>query len=289
VQLDPSVQATQLPALQTMLLPQLEPFGALPVTPHTDAPVEHEVAPTLHCVPAGVQAWPSAQSTHVPALQTLSVPQGVPAVTGTPVSLHVGVPEQTSVPLLQAFAGVQLCPSAHATHAPSLQTCPVPHIVPFGMLPMSMQTGEPVLQASVPVRQGLLTGHVAPTLQAMQVPLLQTLSTPHIVPSGASVAWSTHVGLSPHVCFPAWQGLAGSQLAPSEHVTQSPLLQIIFDPHAVPWATFPVSVQIALPVAHEILASRHGRSGTEHARPSGHATHAPEEHTMPVPQGVPSD
>jgi hypothetical protein len=91
-----------------MLLPQLEPFGALPVTPQTDAPVEHEVAPTLHCVPAGVHARPSAQSTHVPALQTLSVPQVVPAVTGTPVSLHVGVPEQTSAPLLQLLAGVQL-------------------------------------------------------------------------------------------------------------------------------------------------------------------------------------
>src|SRR5579859_6164997 len=132
------------------------------------------------------------------------------------------------------------------------------------MLPMSTHTGEPVLHASVPALQGLLTGHVAPTLHATQVPLLQTLSVPHIVPSGASMAWSTQAGVFPHVSFPAWQGLSGTQLAPSVHMTQSPLLQTIFEPQVVPSAAFPVSVQTAFPVAHAILASRHGLLGTEH-------------------------
>jgi hypothetical protein len=72
-------------------------------------------------------------------------------------------------------------------------------------------------------------------------------------------------------------------------MTQSPLLQIIFEPHSVPWATFPLSVQIAFPVEHEILASRQGLPGTAHVTPSEHATHSPEEQTMPLPHGVPSD
>src|SRR5260370_42380779 len=96
-----------------MFVPQLDPFAALPVTPQTDAPVEHEVAPTLHCVPAGVHARPSAQSTHIPALQTLSVPQAVPAGTGTPGCLHLGEPPATSAPPLQILGGGQPWPAAH--------------------------------------------------------------------------------------------------------------------------------------------------------------------------------
>jgi hypothetical protein len=123
VQVDPLTQEIQEPELQTMLFPHDEPLPALPVVMHTEAPVEQDVVPTLHWVPAGVQGFPSAQSTHVPALQTLSAPQVIPVITAMPVSLHVGEPlVQTSSPLLHGLAGVQLCPLTQATHAPSLQT-----------------------------------------------------------------------------------------------------------------------------------------------------------------------
>jgi hypothetical protein len=82
-----------------MFMPQDEPSAALSVVVHTEAPVEHDVVPTLHFVPAGVHARSAAQSTQLPALQTLSVPHEVPAATAVPVSLHVGVPPaQDKVP-----------------------------------------------------------------------------------------------------------------------------------------------------------------------------------------------
>jgi hypothetical protein len=99
----------------------------------------------------------------------------VPALTATIVSLQVGVPPaQLSLPWWQALVGVQAAPSTQSVQAPSLHTLPIPHIPPFGALPLSRQTGAPVLQASVPVRQGLATGHVAPALHIAHEPLLQT-------------------------------------------------------------------------------------------------------------------
>jgi hypothetical protein len=83
--------------------------------------------------------------------------------------------------------------------------------------------------------------------------------------------------------------LSGTQAAPATQVTQSPLLQIFPAPQSVPCDALPISVHTGLPVEQEILASRQGLLGTVQDAPSLHATHAPEEQTLPAPQGVPSD
>jgi hypothetical protein len=58
------------------------------------------------------------QAAHVPALQTLFVPQTVPFVAVVPVSVHRAV-EQLKVPVWQGFAlGVQALPSMHELQAP---------------------------------------------------------------------------------------------------------------------------------------------------------------------------
>jgi len=55
VHVPPSLQATQLPALQTIpVIPTGEqdvPAGLFPDSTHTDDPVAHDVAPVLHTFP----------------------------------------------------------------------------------------------------------------------------------------------------------------------------------------------------------------------------------------------
>jgi hypothetical protein len=53
---DPPAQLTQAPLLHTCLLPQPEPSAAFPLCTQTDVPDAHEVLPTLHVVPTGVQS-----------------------------------------------------------------------------------------------------------------------------------------------------------------------------------------------------------------------------------------
>ena len=67
---------------------------------------------------------------------------------------------------LQVWAGVTT-PPAH--------DCGEPQSVPAGALPDATQTGLPVVQEIVPDGlHGLLVVQVAPELQAMQLPPLQT-------------------------------------------------------------------------------------------------------------------
>ena len=49
---------------------------------------------------------------------------------------------------------------------------PVPQVVPFGLLSVSVQTGAPVAQMMLPTRQGLpLTSQDMPCTQLSQLPL----------------------------------------------------------------------------------------------------------------------
>jgi hypothetical protein len=81
-------------------------------------------------------------------------------------------------------------------HAPPLHTIPAPQSAPFGALPDSTHTGEPVLQAVTPTRHGFpATVQLAPTTQAPQTPAaLQTIPVPQAAPAGALLPPSTHVG-----------------------------------------------------------------------------------------------
>ena len=65
---------------------------------------------------------------------------------------------------------------------PFVQTMFVPHTVPFGRLPVSLQTGEPVAHDTTPVLHALAGWQLAPAAHDTQVPALQTLSVPHEAP-----------------------------------------------------------------------------------------------------------
>jgi hypothetical protein len=104
---------------------------------------------------------------------------------------------------------------------PSWQTLPVPHDVPFGLLSLSVQTGAPVVHAMVPVRQGLLaTSHVAPAIQAWQLPSKHTPLS-QVVPFVCERPVSRQIVPPPsaHTVSPWWQALAGTQAAPGTQLT----------------------------------------------------------------------
>jgi hypothetical protein len=62
----------------------------------------------------------------------------------------------------------------------------LPHIIPFATsVPASLQTGTPLLQASVPLWQGPIgDGQEVPAAHATHVPALHTLPLPQPVPLG---------------------------------------------------------------------------------------------------------
>lgn len=104
------------------------------------------------------------------------------------------------------------------TQTPVLQTMFVPHEVPLATSADSVQTTAPVVQETVPVRQGLpVTVQLAPTLHATHAPvLLQTLSVSQVVPAATLVFLSVHVGVPvAQASAPVWQWFVGWQVAPS--------------------------------------------------------------------------
>jgi hypothetical protein len=204
VQAPPAVQSLQVPLLQTLFVPHAAPFGTFPVSAQTDAPVPHEVAPVRHGF-AGWQLAPAVHATHVPALQTRFVPHATPSTRFVPVSVQVIAGEHACIPAWHGLGGVHAGPAVHDTQLPELHTMFVPQDVPFGLVPVSAQTGAPVLHVAAPVRQGFPgTTQLAPTLQSPHAPAaLQTLSVPQLVPAGTSVPLSVQTGVPvEHASFP---------------------------------------------------------------------------------------
>jgi hypothetical protein len=79
--------------------PHIVPVGLLPVSAHTDVPVEHDVIPNLHGL-VGLHGWPAVHATHAPALHTRFAPHAVPLGCDCPVSMHTAAPVlQLSVPV----------------------------------------------------------------------------------------------------------------------------------------------------------------------------------------------
>ena len=118
-----AVQAPHIPdPLQTMFAPQLVPAALLPASMHVIAPVEQDVIPFLQAAFGFVvQPLPAVHVPHAPEpLQTMFVPQLVPAALLLP-STHVIAPvEQDVVPFLHAAFGfvAQELPAVHATQVP---------------------------------------------------------------------------------------------------------------------------------------------------------------------------
>jgi hypothetical protein len=181
----PAVQDTQFPVLHTMLVPHEVPLATFPDSAQTGTPVLQVVVPVRHGLPETEQVAATVQLPQTPAaLQTLFIPQLVPAATSVLLSLQTGVPvEHESVPVWQAFvAGVQGPFCWQVPHTPLLQTMLVPHEAPFALLPVSVQTAAPVVQTIAPVRQRFVGLQVVPAVQATHAPLLHTMFVPHEVP-----------------------------------------------------------------------------------------------------------
>jgi hypothetical protein len=251
VQLPPAVQLPQVPPLHTLLVPHEVPSATFPVSAQTDVPVAHDVAPVRQAF-AGVQLTPAMQLPQVPALHTLLFPHDVPFAT-FPVSAQTDVPVAHDVaPVRHAFEGWQVTPAMQDPQAPLLQTLLVPHEVPFAAFPVSPQTGAPVAQEIAPVRQAFAGVQSAPTVQAEQAPLPQTMLVPQDVPLETlpdSVQTAAPVS---QVVVPVRHGLPLTlQLGPAVQLTQLPAEpQTLLVPQLLPAASsVPVSLQTGVPVA----------------------------------------
>jgi hypothetical protein len=155
------MQGPQIPLLHTMFVPHDVPFALFPVSAQTGTPVTHEVAPVLHTFD-GWQVALMLQMPHIPLLQNMFVPHDVPFARFRFVSEHaIGL--QVCVPAWHGFAGVHAMPEVHDVQTPVAHTRLVPHDVPLATLPVSVQTGAPVVHTSAAVRHGLpLTVHAMP-------------------------------------------------------------------------------------------------------------------------------
>jgi hypothetical protein len=246
----PAVQATQVPALQTWLVPQAVPSATLVRPVQVSAPLVHDVVPTWQLLPLALHDWPDEQATHCPELHTRLVPHDVPSG-WLAVKAHVCVPvAQVVVPFWQVLPpGLHDVPAAQLTHVPLLHTWSVPHVMPFDAGRGLVQVAVPVAQEVVPVRQTLPLGvQLVPAVQSVQVPPLHTLLVPHDVPS-ATFAELMHVELpDEQSVVPVRQTLPpGLHDAPAVQAPQLPLLHTWPEPHGVPPGATPFCVQTPVP------------------------------------------
>ena len=222
-------------------------------------PDAHEMVPIEQALESA-QVPPAAQTTQLPALHTLSVPQVVPLDAALPVSWQVILPvSQLYVPVWHGLDGVQLPPAVQEAQVPSLQTLLVPQVVPLATVPVSAQTDAPVTQDVVPVRHALLGWQATPDVHITQVPALQTLLVPHSVPLARFFPVSEQVMVGEQTVMPAWQALPlGVHAIPAVQETQLPSLQTMFVPQEVPLVKLPDSVQTGTPVPHAMAPVRQG-------------------------------
>jgi len=100
----------------------------------------------------------------------------------------------------------------------------VPHEVPLGLSPVSVQTGAPVAQTFAASLHGFpVTVHAVPLAQEVHAPSLHTMPVPQTMPFGCAVCVSAHDAspVAEHIVCPTWHGLAGRQALPGVHVGAS--------------------------------------------------------------------
>ena len=88
--------------------------------------------------------------------------------------------------------------------------------------------------------------------QARHAPFKQTIPVPHDVPFGLS-AFSVQTAVPVmHTFVPVRQRLVGVQVEPAVQLTHMPLLQTLFVPQLVPFASeVPVSVHVITPLVEQ--------------------------------------
>jgi hypothetical protein len=286
----PEVHPLHAPLSQTSPVPQLVPLLTLsPVSLHTATPVVHEVVPLWHGL-VGVHDAPTVHELHVPLSHTSLVPQLVPLVTLLPVSLHTGAPDaQTVDPVWHTLVGVHDAPTVHELHDPLSHTSLVPQEVPLAtFVPVSVQTDMPVEHDVTPVSHLLGGVHDTPAVQALHTPPLHTSFVPQLVPSERSLPVSLQTGAPVvHVVVPLWQALVGVHEDPEAHVPQTPLSHTDVPPQLVPFGTGIIaSLHTGTPVVHVVVPRSQGLTGTQDA-PTVHALHEPLSQTALVPHIVP--
>jgi hypothetical protein len=98
----------------------------------------------------------------------------------------------------------------------------VPQLVPFGRLPASWHTGEPLTQFVVPVLHTLAGWQAEPAAHAPHAPALHTRSVPQLVPLARLAPVSLQPMAGEQTVTPAWHGLAGTHAGPAVHATHMP-------------------------------------------------------------------
>ncbi len=284
----PAVHAVHVPVSQTPL-GHVVPLGTLPVAPHRDTPVEHEVTPVWQGL-AGEHVVPAVHVVQVPLSQTSLVPHVVPLVRLLPESVHTGAPVvQDVVPVWHTLVGVHDAPEVHAPQDPLSQTSLVPHDEPLATcVPVSVHTATPVEHDVTPVSQGLGGVHASPEVHPLHAPLSHTSLVPQVAPLLRLLPVSLHTGTPVvHDVVPVWHGLVGVHDAPVVQALHVPALHTSLVPHVVPFETLvPVSVHTGVPVVHDVVPVWHTLVGV-HAAPTVHAWHDPLSHTSLVPQLAP--
>jgi hypothetical protein len=149
--------------------------------------------------PSGGHEVRLASQPQLPDVQTNPVPHEDPSVTSVPVSVQTGLPlEQSTLPSWHGLVGVQLAAALHDTHAPALQTMPVPQLVPFGACdPVSLHVPTLPLQLMMPVSHGFVGTHEAPLVHVVTVhaPLWHVCPVPQDVPLVTGVPVSSQLGV----------------------------------------------------------------------------------------------
>jgi hypothetical protein len=223
-QLIPMLQAPHVPLWHTMSVPQDVPFALLPPSAQTGVPVPHAIVPFLHGLGFCVHAIPIVQSPHTPSLHTRFVPHEVPLPLLV-VSPHTGKPVVHEIdPFLQALLGWQDMLIVQAPHVPSLQTMFVPHDVPFGLSPVTLQTITPVAQEFAPVWHWFVGWQLVPEVQGEHVPLLQTMFAPQDVPFALLPPSAQVIVPVAHEVVPFLHGFVCVQAIPGMQPPHAPLL-----------------------------------------------------------------
>ncbi len=130
---------------------------------------------------------------------------------------------------------------------------------------------------------------LVPDVQAVQVPLSQTLFVAQVEPLARFRPVSEQVIAGEQTAIPAWQALAGVHASPAVHATQAPALQTMFAPQEVPFATFPAVTQTATPVLQVVIAVWQGLPVTVQLAPTVQLPQTPAAlQTLFVPHVVPA-
>jgi hypothetical protein len=300
--------------------------GQVVLTPSHVSSVSQLPALGRQLVPA--VAGPALTQTGDPVLQSV-VPssQGLPVEHGAP-ALHAPQPPSPSqnppahiVPAAEKPSGGHAVPTPSQVSSTSQASIAARHVVPGGAAPAATQTGDPLVQSTIPSSQGLPVEHGAPSMQiVVHVPPPSHSPDGHGVPSGANASVGqvvpdpsqlsarsqtpvdgrqtdpagaapvgSHTGEPPaHRVVPASHTLV-VQASPSTQTVQPPRSsQASPAPHRVPGGRSSISMHAPAPPTLQSVIPRVQGFPVSQVAPGTHSLQVPAPEQVPdVPQGLP--